>query len=323
MITTDRGALLALLLAVTASAPSIASAGEGDRAEALFQRARTLMEKNDFATACPMLEEAYALDHGEGTLLAMALCHENNGKPATALREYRESLALAVHANRSDRVMLAESHVQRLEARVPRIALRLPSSIPAGLSLTLDGAPADRATMLAGAPVDPGRHDIAAATPGHAAWRTEVEVTATSGSVVVDVPAFASEASPVVAPSHAPSPAPARSSGARILGFTLGGLGVASLGVGTSFGIAAFTAEAKSRDRCQGNACTPDGVSFNHEARQDALVADVTIGAGAVVAATGLFFLLRSPSSASAARPPVVHVWAGERRAGFGLVTAW
>lgn len=102
--------LIALLVVV---GTTVARADEAsERAEELFQRARKLMGENDFATACPLLEEAYGLDHGGGSLLALALCHEGAGKPATALREFKESLRIAVRTQRSDRVMLAESHVQ-------------------------------------------------------------------------------------------------------------------------------------------------------------------------------------------------------------------
>jgi len=324
MIITERIARLAWLALLVASLPRAAAASEPDRAEALFQRARALMEKSEFATACPMLEEAYSLDHGEGTLLAMALCHENNGKPATALREYRESLSLAVRANRSDRVMLAESHVQQLEARVPRIAARLPRSIPAGLALTLDGEPVERAAMLAGVPVDPGKHTIGASAPGLPPWHTEATVTATSGAVVVEVPAFAGELPEVSASPPAAAPARTTSSGTRVLGFTLAGAGLASLAAGTYFGVAAFIAEGRSRGNCNaGNQCSQDGVDANHEARQDALVADVTLAAGALAAATGVYFLLRSSRTGGTARSAVVGVWASERRAGVGLTTTW
>jgi hypothetical protein len=309
--------LLPSALLVALSVARGAAGGEPDRAEALFQRARALMEKNDFAAACPMLEEAYSLDHGEGTLLAMALCHEASGRPATALREYRESLSLAVRANRSDRVMLAESHVQTLEASVSRITLRFASAAPTALSLTLDGAPIDRATMLAGAPVDPGTHAIAATAPSYLPWRTNVVVTKRSGSVVVDVPELASAEPRVGAPR---APTSARASGSRILGFTLGGLGLASLGVGTYFGIAAFAAEARSRDQCNGTQCSADGVTYNHQARGDALVADVALAAGGVALAASLYLLLRPSPGASAA---TLNIWTGERRAGIGIVTSW
>jgi len=320
MTITDRTRFVAAFFFVAAVAsPSASLGGEPDRAESLFQRARALMEKNDFAAACPMLEEAYGLDHGEGTLLAMALCHESNGKPATALREYRESLALAVKAKRADRVMLAESHVQDLEKHVPRIVLRLPSPAPNALSVRLDAAPAPAEALTTGAAVDPGTHEVSAQAPDYLPFRTTLEIRVDSGVVTVDIPPR-TPAQPL-----SPPPPPPPSSGTRVLGLVLGGVGLASAGVGTYFGIAAFNAEAKSKDNCTGNVCSSTGVSDNHDARTDALVADITLGAGAVAFATGLYFALKSPSRprVGAARTPSLVVWAGDRRAGMGVATTW
>jgi hypothetical protein len=322
MIITERrrprhpGPIAALLLLALAPA---ASAAEPDRAETLFQRARALMEKNDFAAACPMLEQSYALDHGGGTLLAMALCHEGSGKLATALREYRESLASAVQANRPDRVMLAESHVQQLEARVPRITLRFASPPPATLSLQLDGAPVPRTTMITGAPVDAGKHAIAASAPTFVSWRTDVDVPASSGSIVIDVPALVSTAAARPSP-----PAAAPPSRSPVLGLTVGALGLAAIGVGSYFGVAAFDDEATSKDHCHGTSCSAEGVSSNHQASRDAILADVGIGVGAAAVAAAVYLLLRKPAEAkpSTLVTALGHLTTDGRRA-LGVSTSW
>jgi hypothetical protein len=325
MITTEPRRLSLLVLAglvcvalSTATAPA-ASAAEPDRAEALFQRARALMDRKEFAAACPMLEEAYALDHGGGTLLAMALCHEASGKLALALREYRESLSSAVQANRPDRVMLAESHVQQLEAKVPRIALRFAAPPPPSLVLQLDGAPVPRTTMLTGAAVDPGRHTLAASAPGFVPWRGVVDVAASSGPVVVDVPPFAS-----TAPTLPPPPVPAPPSRSLAPGLVVGGLGLAAVGVGSYFGVAAFDAEASSRDHCHATACSQEGVNYNHDASRDALVADVTLGIGAAALVAAVYLLLRKPSESKPAplSTALTHL-APAGRAGLGLSMTW
>src|SRR5260370_23479623 len=165
-----------LVLAIVSEERLARASDTDDRAEALFQEARLLMGRGEFARACPMLEQAYSLDHGAGTLLALALCHEGSGKLATALREYHEALSVAVRANRSDRVMLAESHVQRLEATVPRIKIQPPSPEPILLRVTVDGRTVDRAAMAAGVPVDPGSHAIEASARDAATWSTLVAV---------------------------------------------------------------------------------------------------------------------------------------------------
>jgi hypothetical protein len=271
-------------------------------AEALFQRARERMGQGDFAAACPMLEQAYSLDHGAGTLLALAICHEGAGKPALALREFRESVSVAVRANRPDRVILAESHVQSLEATVPRIQLRPPTPEPAGLELTLDGAAVDRAETVAGVPVDPGAHVIEASAPSVPPWRRQVDVGANVGKtptlVVVDIPALGGPLAPAVAPDHGTAPT---SSTPRTLGWIAGGLGVAAAAAGAGFGLAAFDAEARSRRGCQDDVCTPAAVDLNHEARRDALVSTVTFGAAGAALAGAAFLLTRGKSPGTAA----------------------
>jgi hypothetical protein len=286
----------AIALAAVASAGP-ARADDAERAEGLFQRARELMGQGDFATACPMLEESYSIDHGAGTLLALALCHEGNGKPATALREYRESLAMAVRANRSDRVMLAESHVQLLEASVPRIKLRLPSPEPRDLTVTLDGAPVDRAAMIAGMAVDPGAHEVAATTPTWTTWRTKVAVASGSPPLVVMVPAPPSIEAPRPEVVVAPAPTSASSSGLRLLGWSAISLGAIGVGVGTFFGISAFDAEARSKQQCTGTTCNQTGFDLNHQARSDAIASDVGFAAGGAALVAGLYLLLRAASS--------------------------
>jgi hypothetical protein len=285
----------------------VGSPARGDdkkqRAEALFQEARELMARSDFARACPLLEESYKLDQGVGTLLAVALCHEGSGKPATALREFKEALRASVRTNRPDRVMLAESHVQELEATVSRIVVKPPSPEPTGLSITLDDQLLDRATMLAGAPVDPGEHAVGATAPNAVAWRTRILVSP-NGKVQVDIPALAAT---TVAPSTPP-----RASSSRTLGWVLGGVGVAGLGAGGVFGGLAFDANARSEDECRGTLCSERGVDLNDEAKRNATIANVSAIVGGVVLGAGLYLLLRrepTPSATASWVGPSGIVW--------------
>jgi len=260
-----------------------------------------------------MLERSYSLDHGAGTLLALALCHEGSGKLATALREYRESLSLAVKANRSDRVMLAESHVQKLEAAVPRLAFRFASSPPPGLALTIDGVGVDRATMSTGAPVDPGKHDLVASSPTTPSWRGSVNVMAGAGTVVVDVPALVS---PAAAAQRLPPSSPS-----RVPGWLAAGVAVAGTAVGAAFGVAAFGAESRSKKECNGSQCPLDGVNLNHQARLDATVSDVAFAAGGTALAVGLYLLLRS--SSSSATSAWLRPAPGPGQAGLAVAASW
>src|SRR6185369_16226618 len=48
-------------------------------AEALFQEARALLEKGDYAAGCPKFEQSLALNPSASTMLNIAKCQENNG----------------------------------------------------------------------------------------------------------------------------------------------------------------------------------------------------------------------------------------------------
>lgn len=272
-----------------------------ERAEELFQRARKLMGEKDFATACPLLEEAYGLDHGGGTLLALALCHEGEGKLATALREFKESLKVAVKTQRSDRVLLAESHVQDLEAKVARIKVKPPSPEPSGFHVQIDGDEIEHASFVAGVPVDPGRHVVVAEANGKE-WKKSVAIGEGAGLVVVEVPAFVQPSHErvrreVLEPELAPPPD-------RTLGWVLGGVAVAGFATGGVFGALAFDANDRSQAECRNDVCTQKGVDLNEEARRNALVSNVGFVVGGVALVGSLYFFLRSPAKAVQAKRP-------------------
>lgn len=63
-------------------------------AEALFKAARALVEKGDYAAGCPKFEASLALNPSASTMLNIALCHEHDGKIASAWEAYNRALTL-------------------------------------------------------------------------------------------------------------------------------------------------------------------------------------------------------------------------------------
>jgi hypothetical protein len=67
--------------------------GDKSLATQLFRRGATWSTRGAFREGCRKLEESQRLDPGGGTLLNVALCHEKEGRTATAWAEFTEASA--------------------------------------------------------------------------------------------------------------------------------------------------------------------------------------------------------------------------------------
>jgi hypothetical protein len=188
-----------------------AAPGAADQqvAQTLFDNARRLMKDGKYTEACPMLEASQRLDPGGGTLLNLAICHEKEGKLATAHAEYSATLSLALASNRADRQRTAQKALAALAPRLPRLRLIVVDP-PEGLSLSLDGTLLPRAAWAIPTPLDPGPHAVSASAPG----KTPVTLDADLREGVttdLTIPALATvpRESPALLQRVDPLPAPA------------------------------------------------------------------------------------------------------------------
>jgi tetratricopeptide (TPR) repeat protein len=157
-------------------------------AQALFDEGRALMAKQRWAEACPKLAESQRIDPGGGTLLNLAICHESEGKLATAKIDFDDALAVAIEDGRKDREQIARARLTAIEPKIPRISVIVPSSSDTeALEVKLDGLVLRRAAWGVATAVDPGAHVVEASAPSRAPWSTTIVVVA-SQKKVVDVP---------------------------------------------------------------------------------------------------------------------------------------
>jgi len=117
--------LLAVVAACAWPAPARAEGGNAALAESLFREGKRLSGERKFAEACPKFAESYKLDPGLGTLLNLAICHESEGKPATAWAEFSEASSRAKREGDNDRAQLANEHVRALEPKLAHVSIAL------------------------------------------------------------------------------------------------------------------------------------------------------------------------------------------------------
>lgn len=274
-----------------------ASPSETDRAlaQALFDEGRVLMEAGDYAPACERFAHSQKLDAGGGTLLNLAVCHEREGKIATAYVEFNDALGVAVRDGRKDREDLARERVQALAGVVPRLRLTLAELVPQ-LEVSIDGNVLPAHGLVADAtpiPIDPGVHAVEARAPGRTTYRTEVRVTRAATVIDVHVP-------PLAARGPAPMPGAAPSSRGRTIGgAVVGGAGLVVIALGAAYGVDALSKQRGANEACPNvNCAKPDAVALSDRAVTSAWVANVCVGTGLVALAVGAYLVITAPKDA-------------------------
>ncbi|MDI1445549.1 hypothetical protein [Polyangium sp. 6x1] len=199
----SRSARLGLFLSalVTASLAPLAMADAAD-AEALLKEGKKLVTEKKYDEACPKIAESYKLSPSPATLLDLALCHEKQGKLATAWGEMLDAEADARKAGRADVEARARGNSKAIEPKLPRVTVSVATNTP-GIEIAIDGQKIDLGALGKGRPVDPGEHKIVASAPGHKPWETTLSLKQAERKSVV-VPALVEDGSAAATPDKAP-----------------------------------------------------------------------------------------------------------------------
>ncbi len=331
---------LAVTIAFAAVTPAVRadpSATDKTAAQALFDEGRKLLDAKKFIEACPKFESSQRLDPGGGTLLNLASCNEKLGKLATSWAQFNEALSLAIRDGRQDRIAFARERIAVLEPKLPRITVKVAVPSLEGLEVRLDDTPLARAIWGNATPIDPGQHTIVATATRRLPFRTAVTIEPKEQRSI-DVPALAEdpaaaplETKPVPVPTTPPKkldvdvvppPAPAVESGSgrRTAGVIVGATGVIALGVGSIFGLRAFSKWSDSDKACPASSCTHDGVVAADDARTAARIADIAFAVGVLGVGIGAYLIFSSPASPSLASPAKVGVRLAPASHGGALV---
>jgi tetratricopeptide (TPR) repeat protein len=300
--------LLVAAWAVFAAAPArAAEPSDPAAAEALFADGKALMQQGDYERACPKLAESYRLDPATGALLALGLCHEGQGKLASAWAELMNVAALANAEHNPERERAAR---QRAESLAPRLAFLSVQVDPAvahvpGLTIQHDGVELRPAAWSTPIPVDAGRHVLRASAPGRKPWQTEILILRDGQRAVVQIPDLASP-KPVVLSAHRPPTTPSPMTPVRLAGVALVSAGATSLLFAAGALWHALVQDAAADANCRPSPCSVSGERQRATALEAGRFATIaSLGGGALLGTGAVLFVVGKPNP----NPPTNARW--------------
>ncbi|WP_437669134.1 hypothetical protein [Sorangium sp. So ce131] len=281
-------------------------------ADLLRRQAQELLASGRPEAACPKLEESDRLVPSAGTKLELARCHESTGRLASAWALYTDVAAAEAAGGDAKRGAEARARSAAVAERLPALTISVSGEVKElpGFEVTIDGDPARR--LGEPQPVAPGRRLVTATAPGRRTFTREVEVSRPGERVAVEIAALApaegaSEGAPEPAPAASGSvrrrwPAPDRSRPDPIhrnLMWVTGGLTLAGVALGTTFGVLAITTWDKVEDASAGcdnparyRGCPQRVHDLSSRAMSYSTVSDFSfIAAGAALAGTAVLWL--------------------------------
>ncbi len=281
------------------------------QALALFKEGVQLRKEGKCVEALPKLEQSVRLRTIAGAVLNVALCEENLGRLAAALEHYR-ALQLLL-APEDERTTLAQSRVEDLESRVPRLRVSLPPSVT-DAQLSVDGQTTALRNRVTELRLDAGERTLVF-SKGDKELRKETIVLETGETVdvVLEAPPDTTEPVPARAvPAQTTSaqvgPEPRESrddpeeglSPPPLISLIGGGVGLVGIGLGTGMGLLALDRRAQLDDLCpEPERCSQEGVNVAEEGALFGNISTVAFAVGGAATAAGLILWLLDDGSSS------------------------
>lgn len=285
--------LAAALLLVPASGQ--AAPTEGER---LFREGRAAMQEKDYETACARFAESQRKEPAPGTSLNIGECEERRNHLVAA----RDAFASAASAfTTTDKKSYASSRAEALEKRIPRVVVRV-SGAHKGAVVRLGERVVEPGVELR---LDPGEVVFTVEAPASRTKRVPAIVKENNVVAEIELGPLDVDGSLTVSPmSDAPGGGPREASGAnatRTLGWTLAGVGLASLVVGGVTGVMTLGRASTVKEHCDSElACDPEGRSAASSGETLSLVSTITVIAGVLGLGAGGLLLLTTPPGKTA-----------------------
>lgn len=183
--------MVAFVVLATAS-PRVFAQSASVQAQSLFDEGRTLLKAGKLAEACAAFEASEKLDPAITTLLNLADCREQNHQLATAWGAFSDASRMARTAGNDKLVRVASNHARKLEPRLSKLTISVPSDRQVtGLEILRGSEVVDPASWSHALPIDGGSYTITARAPGHAPWSTTRTIKVEADAQTVEIPKLA------------------------------------------------------------------------------------------------------------------------------------
>jgi hypothetical protein len=319
-------------LVTSSSAHAEPSVEDKAVAATLFKDAKALLDAGRVEEACRKLEESERLYAAAGTLLNLAVCHEREGRTASAWEEFREAYAVAVRDQRTDRATFAQEHVRDLEGRLSKLVIVVPKGEDVqGVAITIDGHALGRAAWGDPIPLDPASHEIVATAPGKRRFAVTVVIARDEALRKMTIPPWSDEPR-AAEPTPPPPPPPGTSASAsasqvskpvtqvetqappaaappsRAPIYIAGTVAVMGAAMGGYFGGLAIAEHNKAQDTCTTTRCFDVGQAYNDRSKVFADASTIAFSVSGAALAVGAYLWLTRDHDASEASTPKVSI---------------
>lgn len=271
------------------------------RAQKLFDDAKRLLDEGHVADACAAFAESRRLDAQLGTLLNLALCHEREGKIASAWAEYNGVVEGATRAAQPKRADFAKARARALEPRLARVTFVHDRTSLVNLRMTIDGQPVET-SLLDGTPVpvDPGTHTAVVSAEGRQSAGITFVVPDGPSTTEVKIPVMTNALPPPQPAKDGPADRTPSRSPLATVGWAAVGVGTAGLVAGGAFGVLALSKRSDADAGCTTDRClTQESYQANEDAARHATVSTVLVVAGAALLAGGIALVVLRPQARS------------------------
>lgn len=293
-----------LSIALAASSLLFVSSARADdtgMADALFNEAKALAEKGEWAAACPKFQASYESAPALGTLLNLADCLEHQGLQKSAYDRWSEAIT-AAEAKKDERAIYAKERRSKLDGHLASLTLDV-TQASEKLVVEVDGKAVDEAKFGLPFQLDAGEIKVAVLRGEQVLETKTVKVVdGEAQRLPLDLAAIAKAHPATKAVQEEPADPTQRYAGIVVLSTGLAGIAAFGVLEGVAFSKrAAAESDGLCAEQDSGSlVCTPAGYD---EAELAGTLAEVGqwVGVGGLaVAAVGLTVFLTAPKDAPA-----------------------